>query len=84
MHKQEDTRCHCETCVKTSVKLSLCSQGDKSLHQCLEEIKNTIEQAEGHGMEFGNEDKIQKTVKNAIHKIMNQVTCQKTQHWSLG
>ena len=60
MHKQEDTRHHCETHVKTSVKLSLCGQGDKSPHQCLEEFKNAIEQAEGCGTEFGNEDKIRK------------------------
>ena len=58
--KQEDTRCYCETCAKTTVKLSLCSQGDKSLHQCLEEFKNTIEQAKGHGTELGNEEKIRK------------------------
>ena len=60
MCKQEDTRCYCETHVKTNVKLSLCSQGDKSLHQCPEEFKNTIKQAKGHGTESGNEEKIRK------------------------
>ena len=46
--------------MKTSIKLQFCSQGDKSPHQCLEEFKNTIKQAEGHGMKLGNETKVRK------------------------
>ena len=60
MCKQEDTRHCCEIHVKTTVKLLLCSQGDKSPHQHPEEFKNTIEQAEGCGTELGNEEKIKK------------------------
>ena len=60
MHEQE---------VKTSIKLSLCGQGDKSLHQHSEEFKNTIEQAEGCGIQLGNETKVRKHPQSSGNKV---------------